>query len=254
MAMTGGPDRGHASAGHRSLHDEAARDGGLEATAMYRWSSLVYQAVALFIGALPLLLPAAVAALTLDLGAAWSLVLVAVTVALAVTTLPAIVYAVTRPGWTATPSARFRMGAFWRGWRGSVRQFGPLAVLAVAFVLGIVLSSSDAAGVVRVLVIGGLATVCLVTTRAGTICGLFSFRTPDLLVLTLVMTVRDAAGTLFLAAVGAIGLLVAVSWPVYLLLAWVPLCALCAPATRGARQILEKQFTIDDGSRGNPAS
>ncbi len=179
----------------------------------------------------------------LDGASAWSLLTMALTWTIALTALPAVVYAVTRPGWTYDPSARRRIAALWRGWGGSLRQFGPMAGLAVVLVLGLMGSASGITGGMRGLLLVFLAALGLGLGRVGAIAGLFDFRTADLLVLTVVMTVRDAAGTLLLAGIGATGLAIALNAPVALMLAWVPLCALVAPATRGQRRILIEQFT-----------
>ena len=146
-------------------------------------------------------------------------------------------------GWTAEPAALRRAGALWRGWRGSVLQYAPLAFLAVALVMGLTMSAGGVIGGARLALLAVLALTMLLVARAGTICALFSFATQDLLVLSAVMSVRDASGTLFLTALGAIGLYVLLTWPAMLMLAWVPLCLLAAPATRGARRVLTEQFT-----------
>ncbi|RAX24392.1 MULTISPECIES: hypothetical protein [unclassified Actinomyces] len=210
---------------------------------LVRISSVVYQAAALGVGSLPLAIPAAVGMLTLDGSSVWSLLVLVLTWVLALTALPAVVYAVTRPGWTYDPSARRRIAALWRGWAGSIAQFGPLAALAVVLAVGLAGSAAGVGGGLRVPVLIVLASAGLGVGRAGTIIALFNFKMSDVLVLTAVMTVRDAAGTLLLAGIGAAGLLIALHVPALLMLAWVPLCALAAPATSGQRRILTEQFT-----------
>ncbi|MCL3777163.1 MULTISPECIES: hypothetical protein [unclassified Actinomyces] len=224
------------------------RAEGIENSIIYRWSCLVYQAAALVLAVVPLLAPAELALLFLDGASAWSLVLIALSTTLAFTTLPALVYAVTRPGWMDEPAALRRARALWRGWAGSVVQFGPLAFLAVALVMGLTMSADGVVGGWRLALISALAVVLLLLARAGTICALFSFGTQDLVVLSAVMSLRDPSGTLFLSALGAAGLYVLLTWPAMLMLAWVPLCLLTAPATRRAREILTDQFTAPAGS------
>ncbi|PHP52814.1 hypothetical protein [Actinomyces ruminis] len=210
---------------------------------LVRTSAIIYQAAALGVGSLPLVIPAAASMFILDGTSAWSLLVLASTWALALTALPAVVYAVTRPGWTYDPSARRRIAALWRGWTGSIAQFGPIAAFVVMLVLGLAGSAAGITGGMRGALLSFLAVLGLVVGRAGTIVGLFNFKTADLLVLTAVMTIRDAAGTLLLAGIGAAGLLIALHAPATLMLFWVPLCALTAPATRGQRRILTEQFT-----------
>ncbi|MDO4900819.1 hypothetical protein [Actinomyces sp.] len=245
---------GASSRGARTANPPAAQcgaDDGAYAPApdayadslLVRVSSVVYQAAALAIGATPLIAPAAVGMLLLDGASAWSLLVLTLVWALALTALPAVVYAVTRPGWTFDPSARYRISALWRGWRGAVAQFGPIAVLAVALTVGLAGSTAGLGGGPRAAVLTLLAVVGLGVGRVGAIIALFSFRSADLFVLTAVMTIRDAVGTLFLAGIGAAGMLIALHAPAVLMLAWVPLCALVAPATRGQRRTLTEQFT-----------
>jgi len=250
------PGAGTPSRGARTVAPSAAPSGGVDAdgrsapapdayadSLLVRASSVIYQAVALAIGALPLVAPAAIGMLVLDGAAAWSLLATAFTWALALTALPAVVYAVTRPGWTDDPSARRRIAALWRGWRGAIGQFGPIAALAVMLAIGLAGSAGGVAGGLRLALLAFLAVVGLGVGRVGAIIALFNFKSSDLLVLTAVMSVRDAAGTLLLAGIGAAGLLLALHAPAALVLAWVPLCALAAPATRGQRRILTAQFT-----------
>ncbi|MDU0347711.1 hypothetical protein [Actinomyces sp. MRS3W] len=220
---------------------------------LMRASSVIYQAAALGVGALPLIVPAAVGLVVLDGASAWSLVTMALIWTFALTALPAVVYAVTWPGWTTDPSARRRMAALWRGWAGAIAQFGPIALGAVVLLLGLTGSAAGAGSGLRLAIVVFLAVLGLYVGRAGTIVALFSFKTSDLLVLTLVMMLRDASGTLFLAAIGAAGLLIAFHAPVFLMVAWVPLCALAAPATRGQRRILTEQFTVQGAGSTTPA-
>ncbi|SDN31568.1 hypothetical protein [Actinomyces ruminicola] len=248
------PSAGASQWGARTITPSASSSGdddGVQAPApdvyadslLVRTSAIIYQAAALGVGSLPLVMPAAAGMFILDGTSAWSLLVLALTWALALTALPAVVYAVTRPGWTYDPSARRRVAALWRGWAGSIAQFGPIAALVVMLALGLAGSAAGISGGMRGALLSFLAVLGLAAGRAGTIVGLFSFKTADLLVLTAVMTIRDAAGTLFLAGIGAAGLLIALHAPATLMLAWVPLCALTAPATRGQRRILTEQFT-----------
>lgn len=219
------------------------RAAGVETTVLYRACSLIYQGMGLVVATLPLLLPALIPVIALDGSGAWSLVIVAVTTTLALTSLPALMYAVTRPGWTDEPAAFRRMCALWRGWATSVRQFGPLAFLVVACVLGMSLRTENVSGGLWYASVTLVVILGLLIGRLATICALFSFTTRDLILLSIVMSVRDWAGTLFLAALGAVGLGAVLMSPALLTLLWIPLCVLAVPATRRGRQILLEQFT-----------